>query len=55
MVINEMAHIDVEIKARCDNHEKIREILKSKSANFKGTDHQIDTYFNVPNGRLKLR
>jgi predicted adenylyl cyclase CyaB len=22
---------------------------------FKGTDHQIDTYFKVPHGRLKLR
>jgi len=25
------------------------------SAAFKGTDHQIDTYFNVSEGRLKLR
>lgn len=24
-------------------------------ASFKGTDHQTDTYFNVSNGRLKLR
>ena len=24
-------------------------------ADFKGEDHQIDTYFNVPAGRLKLR
>ena len=50
-----MPHLNVEIKARCNNHDKIREILKSKGADFKGTDHQIDTYFNVPNGRLKLR
>lgn len=50
-----MPHLNVEIKARCDNHDKIREILVSKKADFKGTDHQIDTYFKVPNGRLKLR
>ena len=56
MVSNQkMSHINVEIKACCDNHEKIREMLKSKKADFKGTDHQIDTYFKVSNGRLKLR
>ena len=27
----------------------------SNGANFIGTDNQTDTYFNVPNGRLKLR
>ena len=50
-----MSHINIEIKARCANHEKIREILKNKLADFKGTDHQIDTYFKVNSGRLKLR
>lgn len=50
-----MPHINIEIKARCVNHENIREILKSKKAGFKGTDHQIDTYFKVNSGRLKLR
>ena len=50
-----MSHINIEIKASSKNHEKIRAILKSKNANFKGVDHQIDTYFNVPNGRMKLR
>jgi adenylate cyclase class 2 len=29
--------------------------LKTLSPFFKGEDHQIDTYFNVNNGRLKLR
>lgn len=38
-----------------NNHEKIREFLKSHNADFKGTDHQIDTYFKVNKGRLKLR
>ena len=50
-----MAHLNIEIKARCYNQEEIREILKSKGAEFKGIDNQIDTYFNVNNGRLKLR
>jgi len=50
-----MKHLNIEIKAKCRDHGKIREILKSKNADFKGTDHQIDTYFKVNNGRLKLR
>jgi len=44
-----------EIKARSGNQEKIRDILLLKHAIFKGTDHQIDTYFRVNRGRLKLR
>lgn len=50
-----MKHINIEIKARSNNHEKIREFLKSHNADFKGIDHQIDTYFKVNTGRLKLR
>lgn len=50
-----MGHINIEIKARCNNSTRIRKILRSKRANFHGKDHQIDTYFKVPNGRLKLR
>ncbi|MEA3229510.1 MAG: class IV adenylate cyclase [archaeon] len=52
-----MNHINVEIKARCSTQkqENIKDILKSKNADFKGTDHQIDTYFKVKSGRLKLR
>lgn len=46
---------NVEIKARCEDHEVIREILRKEGADVRGTDHQIDTYFKVPNGRLKLR
>jgi adenylate cyclase class 2 len=49
-----MHHI-IEIKARSTQQEKVREILTNKKAIFKGIDHQIDSYFNVPNGRLKLR
>lgn len=50
-----MAHVNIEIKAKSNNQDAIREILKSRNANFKGVDHQIDTYFKVNNGRLKLR
>jgi len=50
-----MKHLNIEIKARSNNHEKIRDSLKSHHADFKGIDHQIDTYFKVPKGRLKLR
>ena len=47
--------INIEIKAQCRDLNKVRDILKSPSAEFKGTDHQIDTYFNSKKGRLKLR
>ena len=50
-----MAYLNVEIKARSTNAEKIRNYLLEKNADFKGTDWQTDTYFNVANGRLKLR
>ena len=50
-----MAHVNIEIKAKCDNPERIRQLLEDSSAEFKGVDHQVDTYFSVPKGRLKLR
>lgn len=50
-----MKVLNVEIKAQCENPDRIRSILKEQEADFKGTDHQIDTYFEVPQGRLKLR
>ncbi len=50
-----MTQINIEIKARCNNPDEIREILKSENAEYKGLDHQIDTYFKVSHGRLKLR
>lgn len=45
----------IEIKARCEDPTKIRQILEKNNAELKGIDHQIDTYFNVEHGRLKLR
>lgn len=50
-----MAHVSIEIKAKVKNQQKIRDVLKSKKADYKGCDHQIDTYFRVKSGRLKLR
>lgn len=46
---------NIEIKAHCSNPTAIRHWLETNSANYHGLDHQIDTYFQVPHGRLKLR
>ena len=48
-------HINYEFKASCKNLEALEMKLKELNPAFIGTDHQVDTYFNVPNGRLKLR
>lgn len=50
-----MNYINIEIKARSRNINKIRKILESRKAEFKGIDHQIDTYFKINKGKLKLR
>lgn len=47
--------LNIEIKARCKDPASIKEMLASHQAEFKGVDHQVDTYFNVPNGRMKFR
>ncbi len=46
---------NIEIKARSTRNEEIRRILNKLEAEYRGMDHQVDTYFHVPNGRLKLR
>lgn len=48
-------HLNVEIKARSGKNARIRQMLVELQANFKGIDHQVDTYFTVPKGRMKLR
>ncbi len=50
-----MSHINIEIKARCGDPEKVREVLRGAGADFKGIDSQTDTYYKVSRGRLKLR
>ncbi|MGB1048429.1 MAG: class IV adenylate cyclase [Rhodothermales bacterium] len=47
--------LNVEIKARSTRHEAVRAELGRLRSRLVGTDHQVDTYFNVPEGRLKLR
>jgi predicted adenylyl cyclase CyaB len=50
-----MKHVNFEFKARLRNEKHIRAVLKEQRAKFVGTDHQVDTYFCVPHGRLKVR
>lgn len=50
-----MTHQNVEIKARATDLGPAREVLRCRGARFVGLDHQVDTYFRVPSGRLKLR
>jgi len=44
-----------EIKAVCHNLEDIRDIILTLDARYVGCDHQVDHYFKVRHGRLKLR
>ncbi|QTY27784.1 class IV adenylate cyclase [Flavobacterium sp. CS20] len=44
-----------EFKAKIDKIETYENKLLTLNPEFKGIDHQIDTYFNVQHGRLKLR
>lgn len=48
-------HQNIEIKARCQDSDLIRGILKDKNARFIGVDSQTDVYFKTNHGRLKLR
>jgi len=50
-----MNHFNIELKARCGNPEKIRQFLLDNEADYRGEDHQIDTYYKTLNGKLKIR
>jgi len=50
-----MSFLNIEIKAKCKDASFIRNYLQQYRAEFKGVDEQTDTYFNVQQGRLKLR
>lgn len=47
--------VNIEIKAYCAHPHRVKEILENLDAEYKGLDHQVDTYFKVSDGRLKLR
>ena len=50
-----MSHTNIEIKARYFLHNHAKDELRLRDAKYLGLDHQVDTYFKVPQGRLKLR
>ncbi len=46
---------NIEFKARTENLEAAEKLLLQYHPVFIGEDHQVDTYFDVAHGRLKLR
>ena len=50
-----MPFLNIEIKAKCPDPQKAETYLLQAGASFAGLDTQVDTYFYVPEGRLKLR
>ena len=44
-----------EFKVKAEDLNKSEQKLLELKPLFKGEDHQVDTYYNVPKGRLKLR
>ncbi|MFZ0959781.1 MAG: class IV adenylate cyclase [Terriglobia bacterium] len=50
-----MKLLNFEFKAHLRDAAHVRATLKRLRARFLGTDHQADTYFRVPAGRLKIR
>lgn len=47
--------LNIELKARCEDLEGLRETCRSLGAESQEPDRQLDTYFRVAHGRLKLR
>ena len=45
----------IEFKAKVNDSAKLEAQLQTLNPVFKGEDRQVDTYFNVEHGRLKLR
>lgn len=50
-----MNKLNVEFKARIDGIDAMRAKLRTLNPKELGLDHQRDIYFEVPEGRLKLR
>lgn len=50
-----MERSNIEFKARCTDHEVLRRRARAAGAEYVRVMRQRDTYFRVPEGRLKLR
>jgi predicted adenylyl cyclase CyaB len=50
-----MPILNIEFKARTTKLDELENLLQEHGPQFIGEDHQIDTYLNVAQGRLKLR
>src|SRR3954447_17925253 len=50
-----MGILNVEFKAITGRLQELESLLQEHKPLFVGEDHQVDTYFNVFSGRLKLR
>lgn len=49
------ARCNVELKAKLASLAAARDVARRLATEYVGLQHQVDTYFHVPNGRLKLR
>lgn len=54
-MLKSVEHGMVELKARIPDLNAVRKKLIELGAQAVGTFHQVDTYFEIPKGRLKLR
>lgn len=50
-----MLGANVESKTRCADLESVARLAAEVGARYEGRLDQVDTYFRVPRGRLKLR
>ena len=47
--------VNIELKAKCHDLKKVERTIQKMNLPFLENQHQSDTFFNVPKGRLKLR
>ncbi len=50
-----MTHLNIEFKAKANDIKALEEKMLTLNSTYIGEDHQKDTYYNVADGRLKLR